>query len=118
MRVNDNSFSLKNKIKNDKTLFLFVCFKFILKVVSKYLFNNVSFIFRCLIIIYTIIISARVSYREELLDTLSRLKLIAPEYDEFDFISSLWPELDVLSPIPKADTTINYSIVSRHENQR
>lgn len=87
-----------------------------LKVVSKYLFNNVSFIFRCLILIYTIIISARVS--EELLDTLSRLKLIASEYDELDFIWPLWTKLDELSPTPKADTINNNSMVSQHENQR
>ncbi|XP_060872752.1 uncharacterized protein LOC132946709 [Metopolophium dirhodum] len=48
--------------------------------------------------------SARVSYRDELLDTLSRLELIAPEDDE---------------PLsPKADTTNTKSIVSQHGNQQ
>ncbi|KAL4104154.1 hypothetical protein QTP88_019467 [Uroleucon formosanum] len=60
--------------------------------------------------------SARVS--EELLDTLSRLKLIASEYDELDFIWPLWTKLDELSPTPKADTINNNSMVSQHENQR
>ncbi|XP_003243311.3 uncharacterized protein LOC100571576 [Acyrthosiphon pisum] len=47
--------------------------------------------------------SAQVSYRDELLDTLSRLKLIAPEDDE--------------PPSSKADTTNTKSIVSQNGNQ-
>lgn len=64
------------------------------------------------------IISARVSYRDKMLDALSRQKQIVPNFDELDFTWPFWTGSDVLLPSTNADITNTKSIVSMLESRK